>query len=435
MASDPRGSVRVLTWNLQGSTRRRHGRRRRRDQAGGRRHRDVAGDPAPADLAAGVGGRHARTSLGLQALGDRHRRRGGRRAHPAPAGRRRGRSCCGGRRSGAGAAGWRSRPRSSGTDQPFAGASTSTSRRTTRASGGATRPALVIARSARPAVRAGHRRRPQRRAGRTGLRGVHRRRLDRRVAGGPRRRRAGRRHQLDRWSPARPAADAAPRLRARPARLARRELHRRRRWRPARRRLRPLRPPSGGGHTAAAGAGSGQRRERPSGRRRDRHPDLLRKVRKLLAKAEATDNPREAEAFSAKAAALIAAHRIDVARLADDRDPDELRVRRVPVGRGAYVRARLALLQAIAGAHDAELVWQAGPDGATALLAGFASDLDSCRRALRVVAPPGGGPDGRGPPGDPGRHPAVAAGVPLRLRVAHRGDARCRPRAGRGRAW
>ncbi len=56
---------------------------------------------------------------------------------------------------------------------------------------------------------------------------------------------------------------------------------------------------------------------------------------------------------------------------------DELRVRRVPIGRGAYVRARLALLQAIAGAHDAELVWQAGPDGATALLAGFASDLDA----------------------------------------------------------
>jgi hypothetical protein len=109
----------------------------------------------------------------------------------------------------------------------------------------------------------------------------------------------------------------------------------------------------------------------------DRHPDLLRKVRKLLAKAEATDNPREADAFSAKAAALIAVHRLDVARLTDDGDPEALTVRRVPIGRGAYVRARLALLQAIAGGHDAELVWQAGPDGATALLAGYASDLDA----------------------------------------------------------
>jgi hypothetical protein len=108
-----------------------------------------------------------------------------------------------------------------------------------------------------------------------------------------------------------------------------------------------------------------------------RDDSILRKVRKLLAKAEATDNAQEAEAFSAKAATLIAAHRIDPARLDGDHAPDELAVRRVPVGRGAYVRARLALLQAIAETHDAQLVWQSGPDGATALLAGFATDLDA----------------------------------------------------------
>jgi Protein of unknown function (DUF2786) len=105
--------------------------------------------------------------------------------------------------------------------------------------------------------------------------------------------------------------------------------------------------------------------------------DILRKVRKLLAKAEATDNPKEAEAFSAKAAALIAAHRIDPARLTTDNAADELTVRRVPIGRGAYVRARLALLETIATTHDAELVWQSGPDGATAMVAGFATDLDA----------------------------------------------------------
>jgi hypothetical protein len=109
----------------------------------------------------------------------------------------------------------------------------------------------------------------------------------------------------------------------------------------------------------------------------DRHSDLLRKVRKLLAKAEVTDNPREADAFSAKAAALIATHRLDPAWLTDERALDELAVQRIPVGRGAYVRARLALLQAIAGAHDAELVWQSGPDGSTALVAGFTRDLDA----------------------------------------------------------
>jgi hypothetical protein len=104
---------------------------------------------------------------------------------------------------------------------------------------------------------------------------------------------------------------------------------------------------------------------------------MLRKVRKLLAKAEATDNPKEAEAFSAKAAALIAAHRIDPARLADAGTSDELSVRRIPIGRGAYVRARLALLEAIATTHDAELVWQSSPDGAVALVAGFSADLDA----------------------------------------------------------
>ena len=104
---------------------------------------------------------------------------------------------------------------------------------------------------------------------------------------------------------------------------------------------------------------------------------LLAKVRKLLAKAEATDNANEAEAFSAKAAQLIAAHRIDVARIAAEGPSDALGLRQVPIGRGAYVRARLALLGAVAEAHDCELVWQSGPRGATALLAGFESDLDT----------------------------------------------------------
>jgi hypothetical protein len=103
---------------------------------------------------------------------------------------------------------------------------------------------------------------------------------------------------------------------------------------------------------------------------------ILQKVRKLLAKAEATTNEHEANAFAAKAAALIAAHRIDPVRLAHD-DGDQLALREVPVGRGAYVRARLALLGAVAAAHDCELVWRTGPDGATGLLAGFRSDLDA----------------------------------------------------------
>jgi Protein of unknown function (DUF2786) len=102
---------------------------------------------------------------------------------------------------------------------------------------------------------------------------------------------------------------------------------------------------------------------------------LLDRVRKLLAKAEKTDNPHEAEAFSAKAAELIALHRIEPAHLAAAAD-ERLELRRIPLGRGAYVRARLALLGRIAEAHDAEVVFQTGPEGLTAILAGFSGDLD-----------------------------------------------------------
>jgi hypothetical protein len=104
---------------------------------------------------------------------------------------------------------------------------------------------------------------------------------------------------------------------------------------------------------------------------------LLVKVRKLLAKAEATSNPHEADAFAAKAAALIATHRIDAARLAAAGNTESLGIRSVPMGRGAYVRARLALLGAVAGSHDCELVWVSTADGAVAKVAGFRSDLDA----------------------------------------------------------
>ena len=71
---------------------------------------------------------------------------------------------------------------------------------------------------------------------------------------------------------------------------------------------------------------------------------LVAKVRKLLAMAERSTNANEADAFSRKAAELIAAHRIDPERLRCA-SHDELRVLQVAVGRGAYVRGRLALLQ------------------------------------------------------------------------------------------
>jgi hypothetical protein len=103
---------------------------------------------------------------------------------------------------------------------------------------------------------------------------------------------------------------------------------------------------------------------------------LIGKIRKLLAKAEGTDNAHEAEAFSAKAAQLIAEHRFDPDHVRDSLDHGELGLRRILVGRGAYVRARLALLHAVAGAHDCELVHETGRLGTTAILAGYGVDLD-----------------------------------------------------------
>jgi hypothetical protein len=104
--------------------------------------------------------------------------------------------------------------------------------------------------------------------------------------------------------------------------------------------------------------------------------DLLIRVRKLLDKAEGTSNAHEADAFSRKAAKIIAAHRIDPARLVDIDLSDDLRVREFDLGRGAYVRARLSLLQAVAEVHDVRVVFESRPNGTVAIAAGFRSDLD-----------------------------------------------------------
>ena len=62
-------------------------------------------------------------------------------------------------------------------------------------------------------------------------------------------------------------------------------------------------------------------------------PDsLIDKVRKLLAMAERTSNPNEADAFSRKAAVLIAEHRIRPEQL-QEQSVGELQVDEVGLGR------------------------------------------------------------------------------------------------------
>lgn len=108
----------------------------------------------------------------------------------------------------------------------------------------------------------------------------------------------------------------------------------------------------------------------------DQNPSLVQRVRKLMDKAAATTNSHEADAFAAKAAELVARHRIDPDRLAGRSGDDDLAIREVPVGRGAYVRARLSLLTAVAHNHDARVVFASSPTGTIAYVAGYTSDLD-----------------------------------------------------------
>ena len=113
----------------------------------------------------------------------------------------------------------------------------------------------------------------------------------------------------------------------------------------------------------------------------DSDPDLadsslIGKVRKLLAMAENSANANEADAFSRKAAELIAVHRIDPVRLRAEANHD-LAVSERLLGRGAYVRGRLALLQAIAVSHGCRVVFEVRDRGTVAFVAGFRSDLDT----------------------------------------------------------
>lgn len=103
---------------------------------------------------------------------------------------------------------------------------------------------------------------------------------------------------------------------------------------------------------------------------------LVDRVRKLLAMAEGTGNPNEADAFSRKAAELIAEHRISPEQLRSSSGGD-LAVDEFELGRGAYVRGRLALLQAVAEAHGCQVVFQARTNGTVAFVAGFRTDLDT----------------------------------------------------------
>jgi hypothetical protein len=104
---------------------------------------------------------------------------------------------------------------------------------------------------------------------------------------------------------------------------------------------------------------------------------LVARVRKLMDKSEATLHPHEADAFARKAAELVARYRIEPSRLraAGQGSGGILAIREIEMGRGAYVRGRLAILDTIARYHDVRVVFGSTPTGTMAYAAGFTADL------------------------------------------------------------
>jgi len=104
-------------------------------------------------------------------------------------------------------------------------------------------------------------------------------------------------------------------------------------------------------------------------------PKLVGRVRALLAKAESTDFPEEAEALSAKAQSLMARHRIDTAVLAQQPGgvSSSVVARRLHL-EDPHVDARAAVVQAVGAANGVRVVLL--PAFGMATLVGAADDLD-----------------------------------------------------------
>ncbi|MFD9520304.1 DUF2786 domain-containing protein [Streptomyces sp. NPDC059979] len=105
-------------------------------------------------------------------------------------------------------------------------------------------------------------------------------------------------------------------------------------------------------------------------------PRMLGRIRALLAKAEATTFPEEAEALSAKAQELMARHTVDEALLAASgkgpaQVPGACRIGVEP----PYEEAKAVLLDAVATANRCRAVWNSGFEFSTVV--GFESDLEA----------------------------------------------------------
>ncbi|MET9493557.1 DUF2786 domain-containing protein [Streptomyces sp. NPDC006552] len=104
-------------------------------------------------------------------------------------------------------------------------------------------------------------------------------------------------------------------------------------------------------------------------------PRALARIRALLAKAEATGYPPEAEALSAKAQELMARHSVDEALLAArTHATDAPGACRIGVD-APYETAKAVLLDAVAGANRCRAVWNSAFGFSTVV--GFPPDLEA----------------------------------------------------------
>ncbi len=132
-------------------------------------------------------------------------------------------------------------------------------------------------------------------------------------------------------------------------------------------------------------------------------PRILHRVAALLAKAESTTFPDEAEALTAKAQELVTRHAIDMAAVDAERGRrPEVAGRRIGID-DPYARARVTLLSEVAMANRCRAVWSQAFGFATVF--GDEGDLDGVEmlftsllvqatRAMVADGPPG---RGRGP--------------------------------------
>jgi hypothetical protein len=112
----------------------------------------------------------------------------------------------------------------------------------------------------------------------------------------------------------------------------------------------------------------------PSRARSGEDPKMLERVRALLAKAESTTFPEEAEALSAKAQELMTRHAIDDAMVGGVEGVDDIPGGlRLPVD-DPYARAKSILLAEVASANRCSAVWSESLGFSTVF--GFESDLE-----------------------------------------------------------